>query len=90
MNIEAAEVIAIQAITHIVKDEFLLRSFIAQSGIDEGVIKERLLDRELQSAALDFLLQRDDWLESFASEVEVQPDVLVKARYSLSPFSTFE
>ncbi|MGD8326739.1 MAG: DUF3572 domain-containing protein [Sphingomonadales bacterium] len=89
MNHDHAETIALQAIAHIIGDEWLQKSFLAQSGMDEGLLRERLKDIELHCAALDFLMQRDDWLTVFAESLDLPPEQITRARQALAPLDIY-
>lgn len=89
MNRDAAETIAFQAIAHIIADEDLQNAFLNQSGLDEANLRARIRELDVHCAALDFLMQRDDWLLSFAEELDMAPEFIARARHTLAPLDIY-
>ena len=89
MNRDAAETIALQAIAHIISDEWLQNAFLNQSGLDEASLRARIQELDVHCAALDFLMQNDEWLLKFAESLDLNPEFIARARHELAPLEIY-
>lgn len=89
MNRDAAETIALQAIAHIISDEQLQNVFLNLSGLDEASLRARIQELDVHCAALDFLMQSDEWLLNFAESLDLNPETIARARHILSPLEIY-
>ncbi len=80
---EAAEAVALQALTHIAADEDLLGAFLAQTGLAAEELKAQATDPALLGGVLDFLLSDETGLLAFCEAVSMEPELPGRARQSL-------
>lgn len=83
MIVEKAEIIALQALAFIVKDEDLLAHFLVNSGLTPQDFKDRFREPEILGGVLDAILASDAVLLSFCNTVSLSPETLVLARRAL-------
>ena len=65
MQQEAAEIVAIQALTWLAADDEMLQSFLGATGAGVDDLRDRAQDVAFLGAILDFLLINDDWVIGF-------------------------
>jgi hypothetical protein len=82
-QIEAAETLALEALTWLAGSETELAHFIASSGIDAGELRERAGESAMLRAVLDFVLSEDERLLAFCGAHDVQPRDVHMARHAL-------
>lgn len=82
-NMTHAEDIAIQALSFIAGRPEELARFISLSGIDPSDIRRLAGDTAFLGGVLDFLLQDEPLLLSFASENGLSPQTVVALRQNL-------
>ncbi len=93
MNYDQAEIIGLQALTHVAKHEDILLAYISLSGITPEELRNSAANPATLGSILDYFLQDEKRLISFCEAVSVAPDKLKKARQYLPggetvPYST--
>lgn len=85
MNSSTASEIAISALTFLVSDEKEMARFLDLTGIDPSQIQQIVDTKAFQTAILDHLMRDEPVLLAFAASEGVDPGLIGKARYTLSP-----
>ncbi len=83
MDKEKAEVIALQALAFLAKDEELLHRFLTASGLTPQELKSRFRDSDFLGGVLDAILSDDTVLLAFCNYASLSPETLIKARRAL-------
>jgi hypothetical protein len=84
MNREAAENLAIQALTYLAAEPEKLDAFLASAGIDAGAIRAAAREPGFLAGVLDHLAANERLLIGFAEEVGCDPSLVMRARATLS------
>ncbi len=82
---EAAECLAIDALTFIAADPVQLERFVALSGLSVGDLRAAAAEPGFFSAVLDFMASDETLLLAFAANGAHDPSEVAKARQSLAP-----
>ena len=90
VSLENANEVALDAIAFLLADEDRLLQFLSFTGADPGQLRERLNDKEFHASILDYLLQNELLLISFASEIQVTPETISRARIAIAGAPDFE
>ncbi|MCV6546440.1 MAG: DUF3572 domain-containing protein [Cohaesibacter sp.] len=85
---QAAEDIAIKALTYLSQDPDLLGQFLALSGMAPSDLRSVISEPSFQTAMLDFLMSNDDSLLAFASNNGFTPEDIAKAKVTLDPMGS--
>ena len=80
MTPDAAEAIAIKALVWIAERDELASSFLGASGASADDLRSRAADPEFLGFVLDFLLGDEEALLGFCDDVEIKPDLPMRAR----------
>jgi len=80
---DAAEALAIQAITFLAEDDKRLTHFVMETGMMPDAFRERGADPQLLAAIMDYVIAHDDRLVNFAAFAQVKPATVVAARRAL-------
>ncbi|MBS1304021.1 DUF3572 domain-containing protein [Loktanella sp. SALINAS62] len=83
MTPEHAEIVALQALAHVVADQELSAAFMGPNGLAPQDMRAGASDTAFLAALLDFLCQRDDWVVAFCDVHGHAYDVPMLARYAL-------
>lgn len=83
MTREMAEILALQAFTHIIAEPPLCSRFMDLTGIDPRAMQTSLSDSFFLAAVLDFLLGDEPALLAFCTAVEIKPELPAQARQHL-------
>lgn len=87
MTPEAAETLALEAISFIAGDEDLVAGLFDQTGMGGDELRDALgnADTVGQTLAgvLDYLLMNDQWVLNFAEQVNIAPEKVLRARAAL-------
>ncbi len=81
---EAAEAVAVMALSYLAADHEQLGRFLAVTGIGPERIREAARDRSFLAGVLDYLASDEPLLLAFARATELQPAEVAKARAILS------
>jgi hypothetical protein len=81
---EAAETLAVQALSYLAQDPEQLSRFLALSGIDPGAIRAAAAQPEFLAGVLAYLAQDEALLVRFAAEAGVPPGAIEQARTVLA------
>jgi len=84
VNKEAAENLAIQALSFIVADDDRLGRFLALSGIDPASVRDAATQPGFLVGVLDHIAGDEPLLLSFASEFGLDPAAVEQARAALA------
>jgi hypothetical protein len=82
--VEAAEIVAIQALGFIAQDEERLGRFLAVTGMGPAEIRAGARERHFLAGLLDYLMGDETLLVQFAGHAEIDPTTIVIARRALS------
>jgi hypothetical protein len=85
---QAAEDIAVKALTFLSQDPDLLGRFLALSGMDPATLRDVINEPSFQAAMLDFLMSNDDTVLAFATNHGLTPDDVLKAKMKLDPMAS--
>jgi Protein of unknown function (DUF3572) len=80
---EAAETLAIQALSFIAADAERLGRFLGLSGIGPAQIREAAREPEFLAGVLDYLMSDERLLTEFARETDHDPITVSQARHVL-------
>ena len=83
MTVEAAEGLAIQALTYLVGDSERLSHFLVATGIDPRKIRAASCEPEFLVGVLDHLICEERLLTDFADEAGIHPTDIGKALSAL-------
>jgi hypothetical protein len=81
---EAAEIVAIQALSFIAGDGERLGSFLAESGIGPETLRSAAKDPAFLGGVLDFVLRDESLLTAFAEASHLDPTIVSKARDAMA------
>ena len=80
---EAAEIVAIQALSFIAGEPERLGLFLAESGIGPETLRTAAADPHFLGSVLDFVLRDDATVKAFAKASELHPTNIMAARQVL-------
>ncbi|MGR3616537.1 MAG: DUF3572 domain-containing protein [Paracoccaceae bacterium] len=80
---DAAETLALKALTWLIGNEDLLPVFLGASGAGVDDIKTRAGEPEFLGSVLDFLMMDDAWIMAFCDAVGVVYELPIQARMAL-------
>ena len=80
---EAAELVAIQALSFVANDAEILGRFLAETGIGPQTLRSSASDPHFLTGVLDFVLRDDDTVKAFAKAAELHPTNVAAARQVL-------
>lgn len=80
---EAAEIVAVQALSFIAGDTERLGRFLSESGIGPETLRSAASDPQFLVSVLDFVLRDDATVEAFATESQHHPTTVAAARQAL-------
>ena len=83
MTPDAAETIALQALSHLVGDQAALDRFIALTGIGAEEIRASVADPAFLAGVLDFYLGNEAQLLEMCAATDLPPELPRQARYAL-------
>ena len=83
MNREKSEIIALQALTFIARQEKTMSWMLAETGIDPGTLAQSAQNPEILAGVLDFLLMHEDILIDFCTNEKLDPTSMIRARQFL-------
>lgn len=83
MNPEQAETIALQALVWILEDDDMTAKFLGMSGADLQALRQGADAPEVLCSVMDFILMDDQTVLRFAESVQMKPENVPLARYSL-------
>ena len=81
---EAAEIVAVQALSFIAGEPERLGLFLAESGIGPETLRSAAADPHFLGSVLDFILRDDATVKAFAAVSELHPTNIAAARQVLS------
>jgi Protein of unknown function (DUF3572) len=81
---EAAEIVAIQALSFIAGDPERLGAFLAESGIGPETLRNAAADPRFLSAVLDFIMRDDATVKAFADSVQLHTTNVAAAHQALN------
>jgi hypothetical protein len=82
-DIEAAQTIALKALSYLAADEELLEPFLGSTGLTAGDLRAGATDSAFLAGVMDYFLQNEALLLSFAGASELAPETIVRARQRL-------
>lgn len=82
-DIEAAQTIALKALSYLAADEDLLEPFLGSTGLLAGDLRAGATDSVFLAGVLDYFLQNEALLLAFAGASELAPETIVRARQRL-------
>ena len=80
---DAAELLAINALSWLVGHDELLPVFLGATGAGEDDLRARAKDAEFLASVLDFLLMDDAWITEFCQSDGYNHDFPIRARAAL-------
>ena len=80
---DAAEILAIKALSWLVGNDELLPVFLGSTGATEADLRQRSKDLEFLASVLDFLLMDDAWVQGFCDAAGCASDFPFRARAAL-------
>lgn len=83
MTEDQAQILALNALGWMASQDDVLQQFLGVSGTDIETLKLSAGQAETQIAILDFLMMRDDWVQSFCSQENLPYEAPMQARQSL-------
>ena len=83
MTPDAAEVIAIQALGWLVRNDELLPVFMGSTGTSAEDLKASIEDTPLLVSVMDFILMEDQWVLDFCDVAGFDPHKLQSVRHAL-------
>lgn len=83
MNYEQAEILGLQALSHVAGHEEILVAYLSLSGITPEELKNSATNPATLGSILDYFLQNEKRLITFCEAAEIAPDQLKKARQHL-------
>ena len=87
MTPEAAETLALEAISFIANDEDLVAGLYDQTGMGGDELRDALSNADsvgqTLAGVLDYLLMNDEWVLNFAEQVNIAPEKVLSARAAL-------
>lgn len=90
MTKEQAEIIALQALSYLAKDEDRLGQFLISTGLTPQELKGRVREPDLLGGVLDAILSDDNLLLEFCNSASLSPDTIIRARRALPGGFTLE
>ena len=81
---EAAEIVAVQALSFIAGEPERLGLFLAESGIGPETLRTAAADPHFLGSVLDFVLRDDATVKAFAASSQHHPTTIAAARQALS------
>lgn len=81
---DAAETLALQALTWLVSNEELLPVFLGSTGASTDDLRDRASEPEFLGSVLDFLMMDDAWLIAFCDANAVAYEYPMQARAALT------
>jgi Protein of unknown function (DUF3572) len=81
---EAAEIVAVQALSFIAGEPERLGLFLAESGIGPETLRTAAADPHFLGSVLDFVLRDDATVKAFAATSQHHPTTIAAARQALS------
>jgi hypothetical protein len=84
---DAADAIALEGLTYLASNMEMLEGFCLESGLLLNDLRERLTDRLVLGAILDYILSEQARFNSFCEISGHRPETLVKARITMPGFS---
>ncbi len=82
---EAAQAVAILALTFLAQDMERVGGFLAQSGLGPGDLRARAGEPVFGAAVLGYLLSNEPLLLAFAADAKLRPQDVVHAHDVLNP-----
>jgi Protein of unknown function (DUF3572) len=82
-DIEAAQTIALKALSYLAADEELLEPFLGSTGLAAGDLRAGATDSAFLAGVMDYFLQNEALLLAFAGASELAPETIVRARQRL-------
>ena len=80
---QAAEIVAIQALSFVASDVALLGRFLAESGIGPETLRASAADPRFLAGVLDFVLREETTAKEFAASAGFEPRTIAAAREAL-------
>ena len=81
---DAAETLALRALTWLVGNDELLPVFLGATGASEGDLRARAGEPEFLASVLDFLMMDDAWIVAFCDAQNLPYDQPMQARAALA------
>ena len=81
---EAAEIVAIQALSFIAGEPERLGLFLAESGIGPETLRNAAADPRFLASVLDFVMRDDATVKAFASVSQLHPTNIAAAHQALN------
>lgn len=85
MSLDAAETVAVTALSFIARDEYRSRQFLKASGLEPGTLRQAAASRAFFLGVLDYLAGDEGLLKAYAVEEETHPQTIMAARSALAP-----
>ncbi|MCF2523993.1 DUF3572 domain-containing protein [Bradyrhizobium sp. G127] len=82
---EAAEFVAIQALSFLASDPERLGLFLTESGIGPQTLRTAATDPKFLAGVLDFIVRDDATVKAFAEASQLTPQAVTNAREVLDP-----
>jgi len=82
---EAAEFVAIQALSFLASDPERLGLFLTESGIGPQTLRTAATDPKFLAGVLDFIVRDDATIKAFADASQLTPQAVTNAREVLDP-----
>lgn len=83
INSEFIQEVAIEAITTLISDEDILRTFLDNSGIEIDDLKDAISNKDAQAAVLDYIMQSDDLIVQLCQKLKISHEKLWHLRREL-------
>lgn len=83
MNQEQAEILALQALTHMAQQETILVAYLKLTGMTFEELRDSAADGATLGSILDYFLQDEKRLLAFCAAAEIPPQQIASARAAL-------
>jgi predicted DNA-binding ArsR family transcriptional regulator len=80
MNLDAAEILALQAFHWLTEQIELMSTFLEATGILPSELAQMAETSEFMAAVLDFIMMEDSWVIALAQHLNIEPMVIKGAR----------
>jgi hypothetical protein len=87
---EAAETLAVQALTFIAEDQARMSRFLAVTGLEPGQIRAAAREAGFFAGVLEHMLADESLLVAFADSAGIDPAEIARARAALGRGGTWE